>query len=112
MGKGLGAKDRQLTEQSPVLAVMGIGADHVGDRLTTGQALQRVLLTAHAHGLQASYLNQPIQVESLRPELRSLLGQDGFPQIVLRLGFPADTPPATPRRSLDEVIQQKGDGSI
>lgn len=67
-------------------------------------ALQRLLLTACQKGLQASYLNQPIQVPSLRPNLKNLLSLGGFPQILFRLGFPRDELPATPRRELDQVI--------
>lgn len=104
LGNVVSAKDKQLVDESPVIAVLGTDGDSVADWLGAGQALERVLLNAHANGLQASYLNQPIQVASLRPKLRNLLGGDGFPQILLRLGFPTDEIDAAPRRSLDEVI--------
>jgi len=104
MGNGVGAKDRQLADESPVLAVVGSAGDTVADWLATGQALQKVLLTAHSRGLQASYLNQPIQLESLRPQLQNLLTQAGFPQILLRLGFAENDIDATPRRPLDAVL--------
>lgn len=107
MGKVTGAKDRQLADGSPVLAVLGTNADEVADWLRAGQALQRVLLNAHRHGLQASYLNQPIQVPSLRPGLQQIVDRPGFAQILLRLGFPAGDVPATPRRYLDEVIERR-----
>lgn len=105
MGDGVGAKDKQLADESPVLAVLGTAGDDVVDWLAAGQALERILLSAHSQGLQASYLNQPIQVTSLRPRLRNILSQQGFPQILLRLGFPEDEIDATPRRTLDEVIE-------
>ena len=105
MGNGVGAKDKQLADESPVLAVLGSTGDNVADWLAVGQALEKVLLSAHSQGLQASYLNQPIQVASLRPELKNLLRQKGFPQILLRLGFPEEEIDATPRRHLDEVIE-------
>ena len=67
--------------------------------LLAGQALQRVLLTACRHGLQAGYLNQPLQVASLRPQLATLTG-GGFPQIVLGWDSrPARSPPARAGRS-------------
>ena len=69
-----------------------------------GQALQRILLVACRHGLQASFLNQPIQVASLRPKLQSLVGT-GFPQILLRVGYPGAEIPPTPRRAPDDVIE-------
>lgn len=104
MGHGVGAKDEQLADESPVLAVLGTAADNRADWLAAGQALQRVLLVAHTHGLQASYLNQPIQVASLRPKLQKLLSQGGFPQILLRLGLPEKDIHGAPRRPLDDVI--------
>ncbi|GIT97492.1 nitroreductase family protein [Sulfurovum sp. TSL1] len=105
IGKVVGAKDKQLADESPILAVLGTAGDNVADWLAAGQALEKILLSAHSQGLQASYLNQPIQVASLRPKLQNLLSQQGFPQILLRLGFPKDEIDAAPRRHLDEVME-------
>lgn len=104
MGDGVGAQDQQLAEGSPVLAVLGTAGDATADRLRAGQALHRVLLLACAHGLQASYLNQPVQVPALRERLRGLLQETSMPQLVLRLGFPTGGVPPTPRRPVAEVI--------
>jgi len=105
MGNGVGAKDKQLADASPVLAVLGTTGDNVGDWLAAGQALARVLLAAHSNGLQASYLNQPIQVASLRPKLQDCMANPGYPQCLLRLGFPENEIEAAPRRRLDEVVE-------
>ncbi|WP_372998838.1 Acg family FMN-binding oxidoreductase [Marinobacter sp.] len=105
MGNGVGAKDRQLADESPVIAALGTAGDGVEDWLKAGQALERVLLRSLGQGLQASYLNQPIQVAVLRPKLQHLLGRSGFPQILLRLGYPATDLPAAPRRNLQEVVE-------
>jgi hypothetical protein len=105
MGCGVGAKDRELADASPLLAVLGTDGDQLRDWLLAGQALDRVLLVACRHGLQASYLNQPIQVASLRPKLQNLAGGD-FPQILLRLGHPVDVVPTAPRRDVAEVIEE------
>ncbi len=104
MGHGVGARDQQLADASPLLAVLGTEADGPEDWLLAGQALQRVLLTACTLGLQASYLNQAIQVAGQRPRLQQLVGEPGFAQILLRLGYPIDPVPATPRRPLESVI--------
>lgn len=104
MGGGVGAKDRQLAEASPLLAVLSTEGDHPRDWLLAGQALQRALLLGCKHGLQASYLNQPVQEASLRPKLQNLVGT-GFPQILLRIGYPLQEIPHTPRRALDDVIE-------
>jgi hypothetical protein len=107
MGSGVGAKDRQLAEGSPLLAVLATDGDDERDWQAAGQALQRVLLTGCRLGLQASYLNQPIQVATLRPKLRKFLG-NGFPQILLRFGYPAVELPQASRRAVEAVIDRTG----
>jgi nitroreductase len=104
MGGYLGAKDRELAIASPLLAVLGTERDSSRDWLLAGQALQSVLLTACKHRLQASYLNQPVQVASLRPKLQNVTAS-GFPQIVLRLGYPSSEIDAVPRRPLEDVLE-------
>lgn len=104
MGNGVGAKDRQLADESPVLAVLSTEGDSPRDWLATGQALQRLLLVSVRLGLQASYLNQPVQVASLRPRLQQLTGHPGHAQLLLRIGAPSKTLPAAPRRPLSDVI--------
>lgn len=105
MGNGIGAKDRQLARESPILAVLGTRGDGRADWLRAGQALERLLLAACGAGLQASYLNQPIQTAPLRPKLQHAVGANGFPQTLLRIGFPAEELPAAPRRRLDAVVE-------
>jgi nitroreductase len=104
MGNGVGAKDHELAEASPVLAVLGTAGDSRADWLSAGQALERVLLAATAQGLQASYLNQPVQVARLRPKLQHLCRPAGLPQTLLRLGYPDEALPPSPRRELAEVV--------
>lgn len=103
LGEGQAARDRELANGSPVLAVLGTRGDNVRDWLIGGQAAGRVLLHAQAAGVSASYLNQPVEVEELRPRLRETIGRTGYPQLVLRLGYGPSIDPA-PRRSLSEVI--------
>lgn len=104
MGGGIAAKDRVLAQGSPLLALLGTPNDTPRDWMHAGMALQHVLLLAKANGLQASFLNQPIQVPALRPRLLDLAGRKGSPQVLIRIGFPAEETPASPRRPLDEVI--------
>lgn len=103
LGKGLAAHDRKLVEGSPVLAVLNTATDTVEAWLSAGQALARVLLLACAHGVSASFMNQPLEIEELRREFREALGLTGFPQILLRLGYGPETQP-TPRRDVREML--------
>ena len=106
MGGGIGARDRDLAEASPLLAVLETPGDTTEDWLVAGQALQRVLLTACHWGVQASYLNQPIQETALRTRLRETIGLAAFPQVLLRFGYPVEPVPAAPRRSVADVLDE------
>lgn len=103
MGHGIAAKDKEIVQESPILAVLATQTDNSTDWMVAGQALQRTLLTAQKHGLQASFLNQPIQVASLRTRLANTLSR-GVPQILIRMGYPITGWPHSRRRSLDETI--------
>jgi nitroreductase len=103
LGKDMGRKDHELAEAAPLLAVLGTDADTPEDWLRAGQALARLLLRARIDGVDAAYLNQPVQVEELRPRLASAIGATGFPQLLLRLGYGPEVE-AAPRRPVDEVI--------
>jgi hypothetical protein len=86
-----------------MLALVGTRRDTPGDWLAAGEAVAHVLLRAQVDGVSASFLNQPIEVPELRSRLERILGRDGFPQLLLRLGF---APPvaATPRRPVSDVL--------
>jgi hypothetical protein len=95
-------------EHAPTVAVLATPGDALGDWLVAGQALARVLLTASAAGVSASYLNQPVEVPDLRPRVarlvrdaadpnvpgrRGAMPADATPQIALRLGYVTGTRP-------------------
>ena len=103
VGKGQAAKDRQLATGSPALALLGTDTDTPQDWLCAGEALERVLLTGRADQIWASFLNQPIELPEFRVKLRDLLGAQGFPQLLLRLGYSRDVKP-TPRRTAGEAL--------
>jgi hypothetical protein len=104
LGKGQAAKDHELVQHSPVLAVFGTTSDNQEAWLRCGQALQRVLLRARAADVFSSHLNQPIEVAELRPRLAQIVGKAGeFPQLLVRFGFGPEVT-AQPRRTVDDVI--------
>ena len=105
MGASTGRRNRELAHHSPSLVVLGTRGDAPVDWLHAGQALQRMLLTAVTHGVQASYLNQPLQVATLRPRVRTLTPGAGYPQLLLRLGMTAGPPAVTPRRPVGSVLE-------
>lgn len=97
------ARDREMADGSPVLAVVSTQADMPRDWLAAGQALARVLLLARAEGVWASFLNQPIEVEELRPGVRQTMGDTGYPQLILRMGYGPEVR-STPRRPVSDVL--------
>ena len=99
-------------DRAATIAVLATRGDARADWLVAGQALARVLLTARAAGVAASYLNQPVEVPELRPGVAELvraaadpgvpggrggMPTDAAPQVVLRLGHATEPRPAEPR---------------
>lgn len=108
MGNGVAAKDEELLLHSPWLTVLTTTADDPMSWLQAGQALQRALLVACQHGLQASYLNQPVELAPLRTRLQHLLGTDEHPQLLMRWGHPKDTVAPAVRRPVEAVLEASG----
>ena len=105
VGRSVARQDAKLAEGAPLVALLATERDSAADWLRAGQALQRLLLTAANAGLQASYLNQPLQVDVLRPRVARLLGQDGSPQLAIRIGHPSVELPPSPRRPVEAVLK-------
>ncbi|MEM7760718.1 MAG: nitroreductase [Cyanobacteria bacterium P01_A01_bin.40] len=103
LGESLSAIDCQLASQAPVLMLISSESDKLQAWLETGEALAHLLLRARIDDVWASFFNQPIQVPHLRSRLQSLFPAYGYPQIMLRLGYPKDIG-GTPRRSVEEVL--------
>ncbi|WP_168788176.1 Acg family FMN-binding oxidoreductase [Paraburkholderia aromaticivorans] len=103
LGGGMAAAHHTLAAGSPLLLCIATGADDAVAWLVAGQALERVLLTATDEGITASYLNQPIEVASLRDTLRAALNLDGVPQLLLRIGRGRQAAHSR-RRPLAEVV--------
>ena len=63
-----------------------------------GRSSQRFALQATALGLKCAYINQPVEVAALRPELASMVGVAGRrPDLVMRFGY-GPTLPYSARR--------------
>ncbi len=69
-----------------------------------GRACQRFALQATALGLKHAFINQPVEVANLRPELASLVGMAGRrPDIVVRFGYGPELP-FSARRPVSAVL--------
>ncbi|MET9340792.1 hypothetical protein [Nonomuraea sp. NPDC003804] len=89
-------------ETDPQIAALFTRGDGPLDWLRAGQALQRVLLAATAHGVSASMFSQPLD---LRPAQHRAdqSGPMGHVQMLARFGYGAPVP-RVPRRSVFEVL--------
>lgn len=108
VGMPAAARDRVRAEQAPAMVVLDTHGDRPCDWLAAGMALEHVVLHAASRGLQAGYLNQPVQVPELRMRLASLLGRPCFPQAIVEFGHPLHPTERTPRRPLADVIDAAG----
>ncbi|WP_326580713.1 hypothetical protein OIE69_41895 [Actinacidiphila glaucinigra] len=101
--------ERQLPsavfERRPLIAVLSTAHDRRADWLRAGQALERVLLVATAHGVRASLLHQALEWPDLRWALRSTDGGPGYVQMLVRLGY-GPQGPASPRIPAHQVLDR------
>jgi hypothetical protein len=94
---------RQLRGSSG-LAVFVSERDDEDHWVCAGPACQRFALQATALGLKQAFVNQPVEVASLRPELAVLVGMTGRrPDIVMRFGY-GPMLPFSARRPVEAVL--------
>ncbi|SDF82824.1 Nitroreductase family protein [Blastococcus aurantiacus] len=98
--------------ERPTVVLMGTDGDDRYDWLQAGRALGRVLLLATSAGIAASSLTQALDWPATRARLRTRLSLVGYPQMLLRMGYPQEGAPvaASGRRPVDEVLAPASDG--
>jgi nitroreductase len=102
-----GAPDAGEVEEElarSTVLVISTREDSRHDWVLTGMALERLLLTATAKGLVATFADQALQDPSVRPEVAEALGIWGRPHVLLRVGRALVEAPLTPRRPLSELF--------
>lgn len=104
LGDGQAARDLALADASPALAVLTTPGDAPRDWMAAGEAMERALISLARAGLAYSYLNQPIEVATLRPRLAEALGTGEMPQILIRAGRALAAVPPAIRRPVREVL--------
>jgi nitroreductase len=94
---------RQLQSSSGVAVFVSERADKE-HWVRAGRACQRFALQATALGMKVAFVNQPVEVASLRPELAALVGMPGRrPDLVMRFGY-GPTMPFSARRPVGAVL--------
>jgi nitroreductase len=97
-GFGSSRRAQAVFETHPAVAVLATRDEHAAAWVRAGLALQRVLLVATSYDLAASFLNQALERPGPRFEVRELIGGRWWPQMVIRIGYPAQADGRTPRR--------------
>ena len=97
---------RQLRSSAGV-AIFVSERDDKEHWMRAGRSCQRFALQATALGLKHAFVNQPVEVASLRPRLASLLDMAGRrPDLVMRFGY-GPALPFSPRRLVKTVLAQE-----
>jgi nitroreductase len=97
-------KDVPHIRSSAAIAVFFSEADDRRHWIEAGRSCQRVALEATALGLRTAFINQPVEVSSLRSQFAAYLGiANQRPDLVLRIGRGPEMPRSL-RRPLDQVI--------
>jgi nitroreductase len=107
----VGLSGRDLIERDvaehPLIAVLLSESDSPLDWLQAGESMMRLMLEAEDVGLASCPLSQAVDLVAFRSRLQTRMGWQGYPQMMLRLGYPTqsgDPVPSTPRRPLDSIL--------
>ena len=91
------------------IAVFVTGGNDVADWVNAGRCYEWFALQATAFNIRNAFINQPIEVRALRPELEQHLDlDDEHAQLMVRFGT-GPSMPHSPRRPLDDIINQNRD---
>lgn len=107
LGSAVARMDRPNVLGAPLIGVFSTPGDTRAEWVATGRALAAVLHTLTMHGLVNAFLNQPIEVATIRPRLAELTAPGRTPQLVSRFGYLKEgiaLPPHAARRPLDEAL--------
>jgi nitroreductase len=98
-------RSQAVYETAPAIVVLSTPDEDVDAWLRAGLAMQRVLLVATSYKLAASFLDQLLERPAPRAQVRDLIG-GRWPQMVLRIGYPAQSNGHTGRRDWHESFDQ------
>jgi len=99
-----------------VVLALGTKDDSRLARLRAGEATSLVLLSATALGLASCLVGEPLKTAEAQDALQAnLIGLVGFPQTLVRIGWPpvnADPLPSPPRRQSADVSEWQAHQSL
>ncbi|TMR93615.1 Acg family FMN-binding oxidoreductase [Nonomuraea basaltis] len=95
--------DQSTSTSTGVVALLTTAGDTREEWMAAGQALQRILLYASAHGVSAAFHTQALEMQHLREFLRQELCSGEYPQMIMRLGITFEAKGAV-RRPLSDLV--------
>jgi nitroreductase len=107
----VGVSGRLLIERDvderPLIAVLLTESDSATEQVRAGEAMMRLMLQAELLGLGTCPLSQAVDLVAFRNRIQTLMGWQGLPQMMLRIGYPVGgaQPARTPRRPVADVLK-------
>ncbi|GAB4416639.1 MAG: nitroreductase family protein [Anaerolineales bacterium] len=96
--------DAKKLRSSPGAVVIASESDDKTAWVRTGQVYERLALTMTGLNIKSAFLNQPIEVSTLRGQFQSAMGMgSSLPQLLLRFGY-AEAMPRSLRRPVEQVL--------
>jgi nitroreductase len=106
-----GNRRSQVHTDQAMVVVLSTPDDTPADALAAGEALSALLIEATVAGLATCTVSHLTELESGRALVRSLIADEGHPQVLVRVGrAPALEGPTvtTPRRPVSDILEFRG----
>lgn len=102
--KNQNRKDRKHIRSSSAIAVIYSDMDDIAHWIEAGRCYQRLALQAASLGLRTAFINQPVEVATLRPEFARSIGiGNRRSDFIVRIGRGPEMPRSL-RRPISEVV--------
>lgn len=98
--------DRDVDEK-PLIAVLITDFDNPTDHLRAGASMMRLMIAAELRAVSTCPLSQAVDFAAFRTRVQRAMGWVGYPQMMLRIGYPVSPTtelPRTPRREPRAVL--------
>jgi hypothetical protein len=96
--------DTKKLRSSPGAVVITSQGESKSTWVRTGQVYERMALTMTALNIKSGFLNQPIEVATIRGQFQGAMGfGTELPQVLVRFGY-ADAMPRSLRRPIEQVL--------
>ena len=103
-GESQARTDERNIRSAPLIALFIAEREEPASWVETGRVYERFALQATALGIRSAFINQPIEVRDLRPQLNALLGlRTEAALLMLRVGHGPQAPFSL-RRPVEQVI--------